>query len=356
MANASVIPAPRPVSLGEEMRLAEREQVWAKLVQAGLAWQPDPGLPSRSGSVLTLSSSAEWTAEHLKDAALHVLRVEAALREMDWTIGSVAAHWVQFAGCRPAWISQSALRPGRGRHWAARQDFVDRFLTPLLERSQGGGRTGWWRRLAAPLDRLLPAMFSGGARDELSGLLATVEEIKARRRWSPWTNSRRILEPAGPAAILAREEAVRHGVRLVYEWRGKSPASAPLRPWPGVVWVRFHESEEEAAADYLEQRAMHNCVLPLWNRTGDPMGACPHRAEADLLVAVGKGNVPEDAPELARFARVVRRMAPLALVEYAGAENPGGWKLFLDTMRTGFRAVHVTETGPGRRACLLERA
>lgn len=356
MAHANVIPSARAGSLLAERQLAERERVWAKLVQAGLAWQPDSGQPSGAGALLTLSSAAEWTAEHLKDAALHVLRVEGALRAMDWTLGTVATHWVQFAGCRPAWISPSALYPRHGSQWEARQGFLDEFLTPLLGRSLDGDRPRWWRTWGWTVHRLLCSLSPGDLRGELSELTETVEKITVRRRWSPWKNHLRVCEPAGPAAILAREEASRRGARLVYEWRGQRPASAPLRPWPGAAWVRIHESEEEAAADYLEQRALHDSVLPLWNRTGDPMDACPRRAQADLLIATGKGNVPVDAPELARFAQVIRRMAHAALVEYAGAENPGGWDLFLAVMRNGFRVVQVAETGAGRRVCLLERA
>lgn len=354
MANADVTPAAAapPVLLRRQPKLAERELVWANLVEAGLAWQP--ALDSRAGGspVLALSSLCEWTAEHLKDAALHVLRVEAALRETGWTLGSVAGHWVQFLGCRPVWISQTALRPRAGAGWPGRQGFQDELLTPLLERSGHGRPAARW---LASVRRAAAWMARRGGHDDLAELMASVERLKPRRRWSPWTNSVRPLEPPGPAAILAKEEARRRGARLVYEWRGRQPAAAPLRPWPGAAWVRFHENEEEAAADYLQMRALHACALPLWNSSGDPMAACPRRAPADLLVATGRGNVPQDGPGLERFTQVIRRMAATALVEYTGAGDRGGWDRFLDTISPAFRVVQVIETGAGRRVCLLER-
>lgn len=353
-ADVAAAAAAAPVSLRWGRKLAERESVWASLVEAGLAWQPDPARQAGECPLLALSSLSEWTAEHLKDAALHVLRVEAALRDAGWTLGSVASHWVQFLGCRPVWISQTALRPRTGTDWPGRQGFQDELLTPLLERS---GRGRLERRWPAAVRRAAEWMTGRGSRDrnDPAALMESVEKLEPRRRWSPWRNSLRPLEPAGPAAILAREEAARRGARLIYEWRGRQPAAAPLRPWPGAAWVRFHEDDEEAAADYLEMRALGACALPLWNSKGDPMAACPRRAPADLLIAAGRGNVPQSGPELARFTQVIRRMATAALVEYTGAGDRGGWDLFLGTMSAAFRVVQVTDTGGGRRLCLLER-
>ncbi len=354
MANADVTPAAAalPLSSRRERKLAERELAWGNLVEAGLAWQPDPSRQAGECPAIALSSPCEWTAEHLKDAALHVLRVEAALRETGWTLGLVASHWVQFLGCRPVWISQTALRPRTGAAWPGRQGFQDEFLTPLLERSGYGSPAGRW---LASVRRAAAWMKGRRGPEDPVEWIELVEKLKPRRRWSPWTNSVRPLEPSGPAAILAKEEARRRGARLIYEWRGRQPAAAPLRPWPGAAWVRFHEDEEEAAADYLEMRALHACALPLWNSSGDPMAACPRRAPADLLVAAGRGNVPQDGPGLERFTQVIRRMAATALVEYTGAGDRGGWDLFLDTISPAFRVVQVIETGAGRRVCLLER-
>lgn len=353
MADADAIPAvtaaPLPVQTGRI--LAERELVWAKLVEAGLAWQPDSGQQTGASPALTLSAPCEWTVEHLKDAAVLVLRVEAVLREMGWTLGSVAAPWLQFAGCRPVWISQTVLRPRGQAGWPGRRGFLDEFLNPLLERS---GRRGAERPWAALLRRAATRMAGRDGRDDLAEWMEVVENLKLRPRWSPWRSRLQALEPAGPAAILAKEEAARRGARLIYEWRGARPASAPMRPWPGAAWVRFHENEEEAAADYLETRALHACALPLWNAHGNPMAACPRRPPADLLIATGRGNVPQSEPELERFTEAIRRMAAAALVEYSGGEDPGGWDLFLATVRAAFRIVQVTDTGAGRRVCLLE--
>lgn len=351
MANTDVIPAAAPLPDPAGRRLAERERVWSKLVEPGLAWQPDPSRQTRAAPALTLSAPCEWTVEHLKDAALHVLRVEGALREMGWTLGTIASPWIQFVGCRPVWISQTALRPCAAAGWPGRQKFLDEFLHPLLEKS--GGRT-LQRRWAASLRRTVAQMTGRAGREDLGELMEVVENLKPRPHWSPWRTRPQALEPPGLAAILAKEEASRRGARLIYEWRGRQAASAPLRPWPCAAWVRFHEREEDAAADYLEMRALQACVLPLWNPNESPAAACPRRPAADLLIATGRGNVPQGAPELTRFAEAIRRMAAAVLVEYAGAEDPGGWREFLAILRGAFRIVQVTETGAGRRVCLLE--
>lgn len=355
MADAHVIPASPAAAIAwkAERRLAQREQVWNRLAEKGLVWQPDPGRSPGPGAVLTLSSPGEWTAELLKDAALHVLRVEAALNEMNWTLGSAAAHWVQFAGCRPTWISQTVLRPRRRSEWMALEEFRASFLAPLLLRCQEP--SSCLRRWGGAVLGLIESVSGGRSAGPLAELEGLVQRLAPRRRWSPWQICSRAMEPAGLAAVLVKEEAVRRGARLIYEWRSRKSVTAPLRPWPGVAWVRFHEDEEQAAADYLEQHALHACTLPLWNRTGDPAAACPQRPEADLLVATGRGNVPATAPELARFVQVIRPMAPAALVEFSGGEDPAAWNLFVDTLRYGFRFSRVTEIGAGRRLCLIER-
>ena len=348
MADAGAIPGSESarLSLRAQRRLADRQEAWSRLVEAGLAWQPDPLQPPPVSAPLLLSSPQEWTTEHLKDAALHVLRVEAALREMGWTLGSAPAQWAQFAGCRVRWISQTALRPRKPGPWPGRQAFFDEFLRPLLERCP---EDAWWRRWRRPLRGLFPC----GARDEIAELESLVASLTPRRRWAPWTAGVLPLEPPGLAAILAREEALRRGARLIYEWRGKQAGSAPLRPWQGVAWVRFHESEERAAADYLEHRASLGCVLPIWKRCGEPMASCPRRPEADLLVATGRGNAPAGGAALDHFQRAIRPMAPAAVIEHAGAD---GWEPFLAGVRREFRLAWTADTGAGRRACLIERA
>ncbi|MEJ5366851.1 MAG: hypothetical protein WHT08_00945 [Bryobacteraceae bacterium] len=332
-----------------------REAVWRELVAKSLAWQPGGGTEGNRRPPLVLSSPLEWTAEQWKDAALHVLQVEAELRKSGWTLGSAAPQWVQFCGCRPVWISQTALHPRRPGTWEAEQQFRRELLAPLLERC--GAKTGrlpWrvflettWRRVA----RLALA-----APDDLGWLREQVDRLAPRRRWSPWKCCESAREPSGLASVLVKEAAARLGARLVYEWRGSRPLCQPLRPANGMAWVRFHQSEEEAAADYLDQRAVHGEVLPLWNRTGDPMQACPHRTPADLAVAVGRGNVPCAPTELALFTRQLSRMAPVAMVEFIPERGGVEWESFLGAVRGLFRVTSVVETGAGRRLCTLLRS
>lgn len=333
-----------------------REAVWRQLAARGLVWQPGDGPEGAGQRPLVLSSAQEWTAEHLKDVALHVLRVEAGLREFGWTLGSAASHWVQFAGCRPVWISQTAMRPQGPGPWEARQQFERELLLPLLERcDERLGRCCRRARLHRMWERVA-RLADTEPRDEVALWQKRIERLAPRRRWSPWKTAELLKEPAGLVSILVKEAATRLGARLVYELRGKHPMCAALRPDGGPAWVRFHECEEEAAADYLEQRAAHGGVLPLWNRTGDPMKACPQRAEADLAVAVGRGNIPPALPELAQFADQLSRMARAAMVEFVPVDGGVEWDAFLGVIRGRFRVAGVVETGAGRRLCTLERS
>lgn len=330
--------------------------MWEKLTAAALAWEPGTG-ETGSGAApgLTLSSPREWVCEQWKDAALHVLRVEEALRELGWTLRAPAVWCVQFAGCRPVWISQSALAPRPAGAWRGRQAFEDSFLEPLRQRcgSAAGGRC--WQQWLHSLRRVASRVAGTAARDELGALREMVERLRTRGGWSPWICHARGMEPTRLQSILAREEVSRRSARLVYEWRGRQPGGAAIQPCPGTAWIRFHESEAEAAADYLNQRAQGGDALPLWNRTGDPMEACPQRTEADLVIATGRGNVPAGAAELAAFAQRIRRMAPAALVEFVPQTGGAGWEAFAAVMHRFFRMARVTETGGGRRVCLLER-
>ncbi|MGQ9918899.1 MAG: hypothetical protein ACUVS7_15940 [Bryobacteraceae bacterium] len=120
-----VMPARAGAAEGERRiacRLEAREWVWLKIARRGLVWQPDLGHETAGLRPLVLSSAREWTVEHWKDAALHVLKLEAGLREAGWTLSSVALRWVQFAGCRPVWISQTVLRPRRTDRWEAQTE------------------------------------------------------------------------------------------------------------------------------------------------------------------------------------------------------------------------------------------
>lgn len=210
MADAAVIPGPEraPALSRAQRRLCAREEAWARLVKAGLAWQPEPDSAPEAPAGLQISSSQEWTAEQWKDAALLVLRVESALRGMGWTLGSPESHWVQFARCRPCWISQTALRPRAPGPWPQRRAFLDHFVQPLMVRCARGGCL---RRLRASIGSLFGLI----ARDGLEDLEDRLVQLTPLRRWSPWTASAQLMEPPGPASILVREEALRRDARLI---------------------------------------------------------------------------------------------------------------------------------------------
>ena len=338
-------------------RLAEREAVWESLVSHGLVWAPRAHGPKGPGAEgLTLSSPQEWVCEQWKDAALHVLQVEEALAKLGWTLSAPSARCVQFFRCRPVWVSMTALAPRPAGAWRGRQAFEDSFLKPLWKRcgSPAGGRG--WRRWLDALRQAASRVAGAAPRDELAALRKMVEPLRTRGGWSPWICHARGLEPARLQSILAREEVQRLNARLVYEWRGRQPGSEEIQPCPGTAWIRFHESETGAAADYLKQRAQGGNALPLWSRTGDPMKACPQRTEADLVIAAGRGSVPAGTEALAAFAQVIRRMAPAALVEFVPQTGGAGWDEFAAVLHRFFRMAWVMETGGGRRLCLLARA
>lgn len=307
---------------------------------------------------MVLSWPEEWTAEHWLDAASHVLRVEAALRLHGWTLRTVRAQWIQFRGCRPVWISQAALAPFDGLRWPGLESCIRELLEPLRRFTQdrSGGLwprvKSWWR--CRGLARLASGGLSAARGEDLRILRCALEGCTPRPRWSPWQVHCSAPEPAGIAGVVAREEARLRGASLVYEWRQPGARAAKLAPPAGTAWVRFHAAAEEAAADYLEERAAGGAALPLV--------ACPAAGErvramleADLGVAVGAGSFPADPSDLASMARMLRSLARAAVVEFV----PGaglGWETFRAVFASAFRIASVVDAGAGRRVLVMERA
>jgi hypothetical protein len=335
-----------------------RERVWELLARDGLVWRPDGESAERNGA-LTLSWPEEWTWVQWRDAALHVLDAEEALRIHGWTLCKVNAQWVQFSGCRPVWISQTALAPFDGRRWPGRQEFLRQFAQPMLDTciaagsvNRGSRWQAWrarWKFLGALRGHVSPAT---GA--DLAGLRSLVRALARCRDWTPCRMHESPPVSAGLAGVIAREQAVLRGAKLVYEWRGALPQSGKLAPAPGAAWVRLHASAQQAAADYLDESSARGAALPLvrpaaggpWRRAALP---------ADLGIAAGPGNVPVSLPSLQAFAAECRQLCRAALVEFL-PQSGYSWEAFLAAFDGLFRPVRVFETGPGRRLCLFERA
>ena len=338
-------------------RVLERQRVWELLAREGLVWRP-AGESAGGHGALTLSWPEEWTWVQWRDAALHVLDVEEALRTRGWTLRKIEAHWVQFSACRPVWISQTALAPFDGQRWPGRQEFVRQFLEQMLQSSGSAGsldcRSRWrmwcakWKFPAALCGHESPAR---GA--DLAGLRSLVRTLARRRGWTPCRMHEAPPQSAGLAGIIVKEQVLLRGARLVYEWRGELPQTGKLAPVPGTAWVRLHASGQQAAADYLDERSARGAALPLVRRLsggGGGRAALP----ADLGIAAGPGNAPADLASLRTFAAECRQLARAALVEFL-PRSDFSWEAFLSAFDGFLRPARVIETGNGRRLCLFER-
>lgn len=354
---------PQAVEQRDPDQVLARHRMWERLAAQGLVWAPSslwqpPGERPPHGSALVLSWPGEWTAEHWRDAAFHVLHLEEALRTHGWSLRKVRAEWIQFRRCRPVWISQAALAPFDGRHWLGRESFVREFLEPLRRGRENVGPRLWirlcaWRQRRC-LDRLAAPGLPAERGQDLLLLRRALERCARGCRWSPWQVHEAAAEPAGIAGVVVREEVRLRRAALVYEWRRPRARGARLMPAPRAAWVRFYGAAEEAAADYLEQRAADGAVLPLVDGAlseGHPRAALA----ADLGVAVGAGNLPADLPGLALFASRLRNLAKAAVVEFLPGSGPD-WEQFRAVFSSCFRILSVTEAGAGRRVCVMERA
>ncbi|MCS7042108.1 MAG: hypothetical protein NZR01_04895 [Bryobacteraceae bacterium] len=328
----------------------------------GLVWTPveaapDAGTALHKAAPLVLSWPDEWTAEHWRDAAAHVLSLEEALRGRGWTLRAVRPQWIQFRGCRPVWISQAALAPFDGLRWPGRESFVREFLEPLRRSSQDNPGSVWvrlWRwRHCKSLARLASGHLPAVRGEDLRLLRAAIGRCVPGKRWSPCQVHDVAAEPAGIAGIVAKEEARLRGAALVYEWRQRQARGAKLAPPPGPAWVRFHESGDQAAADYLEERAAGGAALPL--AVQSLPDSRPRRSlEADLAVIIGRGNLPRGLSGLGRLAAGIRAMARAVVVEFI-PEIDVSWHQFLSVFAADFRISSVVEAGAGRRVCVMER-
>ncbi|MGC8759019.1 MAG: hypothetical protein ACP5UT_00525 [Bryobacteraceae bacterium] len=336
-----------------------REEVWQRLADSGLVWRPREyaGLDSDACGPLVLSWPEEWTAEHWRDAARHVLDVEEALRREGWTLRTVQASFVQFRRCRPVWISQTALAPFDGRHWPGLASFVHEVLAGL-ERAAGAGRTGLLERLehwrnCRKIAGVVSRRVQAARGEDLRVLRHILERCVPRRRWSPCLMHQAAAEPAGLAGIVANEEARKRRARLIYEWRRPEARASRLSPLPETAWVRFHPTADHAAADYLEERAAHGAALPVVEAASS--AAHPRSGlEADLGVAVGRGNVPADQVGLERLAWKLSWTSRVVVVEFI-PEKSRPWDGFLAAFSAYFRLCSVVEGGAGRRICVMER-
>jgi hypothetical protein len=88
-----------------------------------------------------VSFASEWCSSQLKAAALAVLDLEAALRAHDLTLIDINPWNLLFDGVWPLYVDFSSIAPLADKNtWAARDEFHEFYLNPLLLFGKGLGR------------------------------------------------------------------------------------------------------------------------------------------------------------------------------------------------------------------------
>jgi SAM-dependent methyltransferase len=329
-----------------------------------------------------LSYPYEWSFGMLRDAALLTLDVQAEAAAVGFTLRDASAFNVQFARGRPILIDTLSIAPAEpDAPWAAYRQFCEHFLAPLALMARRDIRLGQLLRTSldgVPLDlaaSLLPARtrFSTGlgphlhlhARSQrryqrggeaagtaarqakvgptraealIDSLRRTVSGLEWRPEGTEWADYER-ADPAR-AAVVAKDEIVRSmlasaGGEIVWDLGanvGRHSAIAAELGRRVVAW------DVDAAAVERHYRAIRNRaeerVLPLLVDLAKPTPALGwglkerrsflERADADAVLAlalihhlaIGR-NVP-----LPRVADLFARLAPNAIVEWVGRDDP----------------------------------
>lgn len=323
------------------------------------------------------SRCCDWTAEQLRDAALHVLRIEAAALRGGATLANVSAHAVQFQGSRPVWIDASAFTSYAGGPWPAYADFSRVFLAPLLMAANGLPRveepltlreasrrlplSSWF--LTSALRHIhLPARLgprASGVRtagQAVSSLWQAVESLDMRPRWAPWTACDGTRED-GLLRILLKEAVRMRRPNLVYMFGDGGGNCARTIAAEGIDCVSYDADPSRVAACYLHERAAGGSrLLPL---VGSLTGA-HHLAEeaprGGLAVVLSRGLEPllplGLLPE--EIARVLLRLGERVLLEFDPAAARADLVTMLGAFRPWFRPAEVAEISTtGRCLCSL---
>ncbi len=324
-----------------------------------------------------LSRPCEWTAEQLRDAALHVLRVQAAALHGGGTLSRVCAEAVQFLGSRPVWTDPTAFAAHDGGPWTAYADFSRAFLSPLLAAARGLPRGEEVLTLREASRRLplssyfqpgalrhihVPAWlgsWAGGSRtaeQAVASLWGAVESLDLRPRWAPWQTSECGRED-GLLRILLKEAVRCRPPQLVYVFGDGGGNCARTIVAEGIDCVSFDADSRKVAACYLHERAAGGSrLLPLVGSLAAAAGLAPGAPRGGLAVVLSRGLEPllplGLLPEAA--AALLLRLGERVLLEF----DPRAAKADLATLLAAFRPwFRPDEVAPistaGRCLCSL---
>lgn len=373
MAGSSLVPAARrDVSL-PGVRLPRPAPAAARtLLEKSIAREP--------GELPFYSRPRDWTAEQLKDAALHVLRLEADALRHGQTLERVSAESVQFRGSYPVWTDAGALTAHRGGPWAAGADFSRIFLAPLMLAAHGQARGDEPETIQEASRRLpaasyfkpgalrhihLPARIGAwaGARlpaeQAVAALWRTVERLDPNPRWAPWKSADCGRED-GLLRILLKEAVRLRGPRLVYLFGDGGGNCARTIAAEGVDCISFDADPGRVAACYLHERAAGGSrLLPLVGSLADSGRLAPVATRGELAVVLSRGLeplmplglLPEEA------AALLLRAGERVLLEFDPAEAKADLGTLLAAFRPWFRPAELAEiSSSGRCLCSLEPA
>jgi hypothetical protein len=308
---------------------------------------------------------AQWAAEQLKDAALHVLRVEEAALRSGATLRRVSPEQVRFVGSRPVWTDPGAVRRQEGRRWTAEDEFRLAFVEPLLRAAlelPAAGRAASLREASRRLPKA--TWFNGtargeihlrgwrrrGAMDAVERLRAVVEGLNPSPRWSPWQCYGTARED-GLLRILLKEAVRVRRPSMVYLFGDATGQFGRTIAREGADCVSFEAAERNVAACYLHERALNGTrLLPLVGRLEEGRSIAPGAPRAGLVVLLRTGLERLTPDVVATLLRLGERV----LLEYDPSVARGPVSEVLAAFRPWLAVEEVAEvSGDGRRLCTL---
>lgn len=323
------------------------------------------------------SRCCDWTAEQLRDAALHVLRIEAAALRCGATLANVSADAVQFQGSRPVWIDASAFTSYAGGPWPAYADFSRVFLAPLLMAAKRLPRVeepltlreasrrlpfASWFQISALRHVHLPARLgpraSGmrTAEQAVASLWQAVESLDVRPRWAPWTACDSTRED-GLLRILLKEAVRMRRPHHVYMFGDGGGNCARTIAAEGIDCVSYDADPARVAACYLHERAAGGSrLLPLVGSLTAARHLAPEAPRGGLAIVLHRALEPFLPPGLLpeETARLLLRLGERLLLEFDPATAQGDLVTLLGSFRPWFRPAEVAEISTtGRCLCSL---